>query len=138
MAWNPQTFNFIGNVYIGLALTSHSAGNAAVAEFSGIQTTGGVSGAWQVAEIGDAPHPSNGFADVYVTLQDSLGRTATVSYPDGATVAEWTPWDIPLADFVGINPADVKKMSIGVGNPTVATPDGAGMILVDEIRVIAP
>ena len=138
MAWNPQTLNMTGNVYVGLALTSHSAGNPAVAEFSGIQTTGGVSGAWQVAEIGDAPHPSNTAADVYVTLQDSLGRVATVSYPDGATAAEWTQWDISLADFAGINPAAVKKMSIGVGNPSAATPDGAGMILVDEIRVITP
>ncbi len=138
MAWNPQTLNMTGNVYVGLALTSHSAGNPAVAEFSGIQTTGGVSGAWQVAEIGDAPHPSNTAADVYVTLQDSLGRVATVSYPDGATAAEWTQWDISLADFAGINPAAVKKMSIGVGNPSAATPDGAGMILVDEIRIITP
>jgi len=138
MSWNPQTINMTGNIFIGLAVTSHSAGNPAVAEFSGIQTVGGVSGSWQVAEIGDAEHPANGFADVYVTLQDSLGRVATVSYPDGATAPEWTQWDIPLADFVGVNPAAVNKMSIGVGNPNAATPDGAGMILVDEIRVITP
>jgi len=32
----------------------------------------------------------------------------------------------------------VKKMYIGVGNRTAPTPDGAGMILLDDIRLTKP
>jgi hypothetical protein len=137
MAWNPQTVTMVSaNVYIGLALTSHSSGNAALAEFSGVQTSGAVSGSWEVAEIGDAPHPANDTADFYVTLEDSLGRTATQSYSGGTNVTEWTEWPIPLADFAGVDAAAIKKMYIGVGNAGAPAADGAGMMLIDEIHVI--
>jgi len=129
--------NMIGSVYIGLALTSHNVDAVTTAEFSAISTSGGVSGQWQMAEIG-IDHPANDLADFYVALEDSFGRVAAVSYPDGSTVSEWTPWDIPLADFVGVNTAAVKKVYIGVGNRTAPTPDGAGMVLIDDIRVYKP
>jgi len=129
--------NLSGSVYIGLAVTSHNADAVTVAEFSGISTSGGVSGQWQMAEIG-VDHPENDLADVYVALEDSFGRVATVSYPEGATVSEWTLWDIPLIDFVGMNPAAVRKVYIGVGNRTAPVPDGAGMVLIDDIRVYKP
>jgi hypothetical protein len=47
MSWNPQTLVVSGLVYIGLAVTSHVVGNPGVAEFSGIKTTGNISGSWQ-------------------------------------------------------------------------------------------
>jgi len=45
-----------------------------------------------------------------------------------------------LSEFAnaGVNLAAVKKMSIGVGDRDVAIPDGSGMILVDDIRVVKP
>ena len=78
MSWNPQQITMTGNVYIGLAVTSHSAGNAAAAAFSGVEATGGVFGAWQVEEIG-VDHPANDVDNLYVTLQDSMGRTGHLS-----------------------------------------------------------
>jgi hypothetical protein len=58
MVWNPQTISMLGTVHISLALTSHSAGNPTVAEFSGVATSGNVTGAWEVSTIG-VPQPSN-------------------------------------------------------------------------------
>jgi hypothetical protein len=105
-----------------------------VAEFSGVQTSGGVSGAWQVEEVG-VDHPANDAADLYVALQDSLGRTARVAYPNGVVVNEWTPWYVPLDAFSGVNLAAVEMLSIGVGDPDNATADGTGRVLIDEIRL---
>ena len=45
MSWNPQTINMVApTVYIGLAVTSHNVNAPTTASFSGIATTGGVSG----------------------------------------------------------------------------------------------
>jgi len=135
-ASNTHDTVMVGNVYIGVALTSHNADLISVAEFSGIQTTG-ASGQWQMTEVGGV-HPSNGQADVYVALEDSMGRTAALQYTDGSNVNEWTQWKIPLADFTGVNPGAIRKMYIGVGSRTAPIADGNGMILVDDIQVVKP
>ncbi len=135
MSWNPQTLVVTGSVYVGLAVTSHVVGNPAVAEFSGIKTTGNISGSWTAQAIGGV-HPANSRADLYVTLQDSSNRTATVKYADGAVTTDWTQWDIPLSSFTGVNPAAIKKMIIGVGQPDNSQADGSGLVYIDDIRVI--
>jgi len=84
---------------------------------------------------GDA---DNGPDALYVALEDSLGQVAAVSYPAGARVIQWTAWQIPLADFVGVNATAIRRAVIGVGNRTGTTPGGSGMILVDDIRVLKP
>ena len=55
------------------------------------------------------------------------------------TSTDWIEWKIPLADLTaaGVNIGAVRKMSIGVGSRTAPTPDGAGVIYVDDIRVTA-
>ncbi len=55
---NPQAINLPVPVYVGLALSSHAPGVAAMATFSGVKTTGNVTGRWQVADIG-MDHPGN-------------------------------------------------------------------------------
>lgn len=135
-ASNTHDTVMVGNVYIGVALTSHNADLISVAEFSGIQTTG-ASGQWQVTEVGGV-HPSNGQADVYVALEDSMGRVASVQYADGSNVNEWTQWKIPLADFTGVSAGAIRKVYVGVGSRTVPIADGSGMILVDDIHVVKP
>jgi len=136
-ASNTHETIMVSSVYIGVALTSHDAALVNAAEFSGVQTSGSVSGQWQVAEVGGV-HPSNGPADVYVALEDTLGRTAAVQYTGGSNVNEWTRWKIPLADFAGVSTGAVRKMYVGVGNRTVPIADGSGAILVDDIHVVKP
>jgi len=138
-ASNTHELAMIGNAYIGVCLTSHNVGAVTVAEFSNVQTSGGVSGQWQVAEVGGV-HPANGEADVYVAVEDTAGRVADVPYPGGANVTDWTEWKIPLTEFTdaGVNMTAVKKMYIGVGNREFPTADGSGVVTFDDIRVVKP
>jgi len=77
---------------------------------------------------------------LYVVLEDSLGNTGTVNHEDATAVTsdEWLEWKIPLSGFGNVTMTQIKKMSIGVGNPGATAPGGAGTILVDDIRVIKP
>ena len=135
---STQEIAMIGTVYIGLVVCSHSPGVAAVAEFSNVQTSGGVSGPWQVAEIG-TDHPANDRDDMYVVVEDSAGRSKAVVHPDPDAVLTtgWMEWKIPLTEFTdaGVNLALVKKMYIGVGNRTAPSQNGAGVLYIDDIRV---
>ena len=135
MSWNPQMLLMTGPVYIGLAVTSHVVGNPAVAEFSGVKTTGNVSSPWKVQAVGGV-HPANSRADLYVALQDSSNQTAVVKYADGAIATDWTRWDIPLNGLAGIDLSAIEKMIIGVGDRNSPQADGTGIVYIDDIRVI--
>jgi len=127
------------NIFIGLALTSHSSGVTTTAEFAQAATGGGATGAWEFIEIG-VDHLLNDPDNFYVALQDTAGRTGVVVYPDGVLVTEWTPWKISLAEFSnqGVNLAGIKKMMIGAGDRNNPTPAGVGMVLIDDISVGHP
>jgi hypothetical protein len=124
---------------IGLAVTSHSAGAMTTAVFSNVTAAGGVTGAWQVEAIGVA-QPSNAAAPLYVTVEDSAGKSKTVAHPDPAatTLATWQPWRIPLSEFSGVNLSRVETLILGVGSRTQPTPGGAGILYVDDIGVGHP
>jgi len=138
-AVSSEDVAMFGNVYIGLVVSSWAAGTPAVAEFSNVTTTGGVSGVWQVAEISGV-HPANDRADFYVTVEDTSGGAATFTYPDGAIVNDWTEWKIPLAELAaaGVNTSAIRKMYVGVGNRNAPAPDGAGMVLIDDVWITKP
>ncbi len=54
---------------------------------------------------------------MYVIVEDEAGNKATVNQVAYAVQSEtWRVWDIPLADFAGVNMAAVKKLSIGTGS----------------------
>jgi len=129
----PQTIAMAAPVHIGLCVTSHQAGEQRTAQFDSITTTGGVTGAWQGAVI-DSPR-YNGKANLYVTVEDSAGKSATVSDPALANAAAWTEWKIPLSSLTGVNLAKVKKLYIGVGDKANPVADGAGRVYIDDIRV---
>jgi len=80
---------------------------------------------------------SNGSDLLYVTLADSTGTSATVSYADDTAVkaSTWVQWNIPLSSFGGVNAAKIKKMTIGVGHRAQPVPGGAGRIYIDDLRV---
>jgi hypothetical protein len=83
---------------------------------------------------------SNTAAMLYVALEDSGGKTGTVSYGDDTAVQseQWLEWKIPLSRFTGVNAAKVKKMRIGMGDQANPQQGGTGRIYVDDIRVTMP
>ncbi len=131
---DPQDVLMNNTVYIGIPVTSHVTGTTTVAQFSNISTTGNVTGAWQMADVGVA-HGGNGPGDLYLTVKDSAGKAATVSYPGGANVNGWTLWKIPMSDLTaaGVKMTSIKKMAISVGDPAKPTAGGAGKINIDDI-----
>ena len=133
------TFTMGSNVYIGLAVTSHVASAVCGAKFSNVSTTGGVTGSWQVAEIGATQVNGNTPETFYVALQDSAGKVKVVSNPDPTVIAtgSWEQWTIPLTQFTsaGINLGGIKKMIIGVGDRSSPKAGGTGKLYIDDIRL---
>ncbi len=123
-------------VLIGLALTSHNAGQATGAEFSHVGMTGGVTGMWQTAAIG-AAQPSGGNlpAPVYLAVEDAGGGIAIVENPI-ATIASrsgWTEWVIPYNELTAVDLSAVEKMIVGVGDRNSPSVGTAGTIFIDDI-----
>jgi hypothetical protein len=138
MVWNPQTINMTSNVCIGLAVTSHSAGNSTIAEFSGVSTTGSVTGQWQVEAVGVEMAEND--PDYLYVIVEGGGKAKTYEHPDNPNAvleADWQPWDIPLNVFsdAGVTLSAVKKMSIGVGSKTAPQQSGEGRVYFDDIRL---
>jgi hypothetical protein len=131
---NPVRIGMTGDVYIGLAVTSHNSSMTTIAEFSDVSMTGAVTGQWQVAAIG-VEQPSNDAAPLYVTVEDSAGHVKSLTHPDPAAVQaiDWQKWLIPLSEFTGVNLAGVKKLTIGVGDRNRPTAGGKGVIYLDDI-----
>jgi hypothetical protein len=82
----------------------------------------------------------NGADKLYVIVEDSTGKQATVANTDAvdATVTTWTQWKIPLSSFTGVNLARVKKLTVGIGNRQAPAMGGTGTIYVDDIRLVKP
>ncbi|MGE5295550.1 MAG: LamG-like jellyroll fold domain-containing protein, partial [Solirubrobacterales bacterium] len=78
---------------------------------------------------------ANSAQAMYVTLADSASHTATVQGANAAVVqtTEWQEWRIALSEFGGVNPAKIKKMTIGVGTKAAPAAGGTGTIYVDDI-----
>ncbi len=134
---NPQNILMPAQVYVGLALTSHTPDLAATATFSEVRITGNVTGQWQVADIG-VDHPGNSPDELYVTIEDGNGRIATVvnPLPAATNVRAWTEWKIPLTNLAGMDRARVKKISVGVGDREATIPPGTGCIYIDDLRLL--
>ncbi|MHC4520473.1 MAG: DUF1349 domain-containing protein, partial [Planctomycetota bacterium] len=122
-------------VLIGLALTSHNAGQATSAEFSNVSFTGNVSAGWEMAEIGATQPEGNIPEPLYVALEDTSGNVAVVTHPDANIVAKsgWHEWLISYSDLAGVNLSRVAIMYIGLGDRDNPTADGTGLIFIDDI-----
>ncbi|MBN1361814.1 MAG: hypothetical protein JW993_14555 [Sedimentisphaerales bacterium] len=135
--WNPQTIAMSDPVYIGLAVTSHNASAVTQAIFSGVATTGNVTGQWQSASL-TVDQPVGNQADAfYVAVEDSAGKQATFFHPDPYAVGAgtWTRWAIPLSDLgaAGVNTKAVMKIYLGVGDKTKPSQNAAGVMYIDDI-----
>jgi hypothetical protein len=124
------------NVYIGLALTSHDAALTGEAVFSGVQTTGTVTGQWQSQDIGIS---SNSAESMYVAVGNSTGAPAIVNYdePAATQIDVWTEWIIPTQAFAdqGVNLTDVDNITVGIGDRNNPQPGGSGKMFFDDIRL---
>jgi regulation of enolase protein 1 (concanavalin A-like superfamily) len=127
----PQT------VYIGLVVCSHNANAVAGAQFTGIATTGNVSGQWQSAAIGVEQPAGNGLDQFYLTVEDSLGKKATFVHPSATAVGmgSWQQWTIPLSDITaaGVKANSVKKLYLGVGDQSKPSQNASGLIYIDDL-----
>jgi hypothetical protein len=73
---------------------------------------------------------------LYVALADS-SKTVAIKNADTSllTTETWTTWTIPLSEF-GVKITAIKKMYLGVGDRANPTPGGAGLIYIDDIRLV--
>jgi hypothetical protein len=135
MVWRPS-ISMSSNVYIGLAVTSHNAALTCEAKFSGVQTTGTVTGQWQSQDIGIS---SNSAESMYVAVGNSNGAPAVVYHDDPAPtqIDAWTEWVIPTQTFAdqGVNLTDVDNISIGIGDRNNPQAGGSGTVYIDDIRL---
>jgi hypothetical protein len=84
---------------------------------------------------------ANAPAPLFVGLEDAAGHKTFVRHPDSApvTTPAWAEWRVPLSDFTGVNPAQVKKMYLRLGELTNPAAGGTGLLFADDIRVaVAP
>ncbi len=135
---NPETVSMSANVYIGLALTSHSSGVTTEAVFSDVQTTGGVSGVFTQQAIGVAM-PTNDPAQMYVAVASGGGTPVVVDHndPNATQVSTWTEWSINLTEFSnqGVVLTNIDSISIGFGDKANPQPGGTGVVYFDDIRL---
>ncbi|MHC4226619.1 MAG: discoidin domain-containing protein, partial [Planctomycetota bacterium] len=135
MVWRPAVM-MDSTVYVGLALTSHNAGVTGQAVFSGVQTTGTVTGQWQSQDIGIL---NNSAESMYVEIANSNGTSGLVSHDDPAVaqIDTWTEWRIDLQQFAdqGVNLTDVDSIALGVGDQNAAPGQagGSGTMYFDDI-----
>ncbi len=138
MVFSPQSVLMASTVTVGLAVCSHNASIPTLGRFSNVTTTG--TGAWQMAEIGATQPVGNAPDAFYVVVQDSAGKSKTVTYPDRTAICAgaWQEWNIPLTEFTsaGVNILSVKKVIIGVGDRTSPQASGAGKLYIDDLQLI--
>ncbi len=136
---NPVTIAMANDVFIGLAVTSHAAGVVCGAKFSGVSTTGNVSGQWQVAEVGTSQVAGNPFEAFYAAVEDSAGRAKAVQSTDPTQIATgaWQEVQIPLTDFssAGVDLSHIKKLYLGIGDRNSPKVGGVGKVYIDDIRL---
>jgi hypothetical protein len=77
---------------------------------------------------------------LYVTVRDAFNREVFTAHSDDMVVTKtaWVKWEIPLSVFsdLGVNPAKIKQLRIGVSNEGKPAAGGAGSLYIDDIRAI--
>ncbi|HPC97099.1 MAG TPA: discoidin domain-containing protein [Sedimentisphaerales bacterium] len=78
---------------------------------------------------------SNSAEPMYVRVEDSAGKSATVVNADTAITqrATWQEWRIPYSDLSGVNLGRVERMVIGVGSKTSPKTGGTGTVYIDDV-----
>jgi hypothetical protein len=137
----PQYVAMTGEIYIGLALTSHNVNALCKTQFSDVKINGAVSPPvliWTDEVIGTEMQ-SNDAEPMYVAIANNTGSPAVIYYddPNASQIDTWTQWNIDLEEFKdkGINLADVNSIAIGFGNRSNPQAGGSGLVYFDDIRL---
>ncbi len=85
---------------------------------------------------GDANNPMDEQMYVSLTDGDTSPHTGTVFYPSmlDVTIPQWHKWNIPLAQFTGVNLSNVAQITIGFGN---GAGSGEGVVYFEDIMLDA-
>jgi len=146
-----DNLDMVLTTHIGLCVTSSNSGELCTAVFSDVTILDApngdpIAGEWADQDIGvlcNNPEP------VYVVLEDS-DSNAIWYYPDtndaddadpnATQIGSWTEWMIELSKFSvqGIDPTDVQRMYIGVGDRYDPCEGGSGVVHIDDIRLYRP
>jgi hypothetical protein len=123
-------------VLIGLAVTSHAAGESRTIWFDSVSTTGDVAeGSFTTYQTIGNTMAANSAESIFVALEDAAGNMAMVAHPDPAAtqIGSTEAWRVPFADFTGVDPTNVKRMQLGVGN---GEPGGTGTMTLIDVRTV--
>ncbi len=82
---------------------------------------------------------------MWIQLSDGTGPGAKVTYgdyddedPADVNDESWHEWNIALDDFTGVDAANVKSITIGVGDENATSPASTGTLYFDDIRLYTP
>ncbi len=132
-----QTIAMGNPVYIGLAVTSHAAGQLRTFKFDNVATTGDITPAGLFASWDDIGIASNDPATMSVAIEDAAGKVAVVAHPD-PKATQTTVMDlvrVPLAAFAGVDVKNAAKLTLSIGD---GQPGGAGVMTFADIRTVQP
>ena len=152
VTWGPMTQSNLPNaptsdqflmgnaVKIGLAVTSHSAGNYTVADISNVSLTGSVTGPWQVEAVGVEQPSNDGQDPLYLVVEDSSGKSVMVTHPELAAVqmSTWQDWLISLDQLNSLRLNSIKTITLGVGYKDGTQSGSEGTLYIDDIRMGKP
>ena len=137
----PTTIAMNQQVFVGLAVSAN-VGAANPATTTSHVTTPTVTGILDAAgpfdTFLDVGMPTNSPEDLYVMVEDNAGATAVVINSDSPTAVQssvWKQWTIDLQAIAdqGVNLANIKNLTIGVGSRAASAPGGTGTLFIDDI-----
>lgn len=132
----------IDNVYQGdqAAVLSYNNAGGNYAEVSRA-VTGDWSGATTKAlSIWVKGDPANAAEPLYVALEDGSSNVAVQVVADAAIAQadQWTEVNLALADFAGVDLANVGTLHVGLGDRDNPQVGGSGQLLIDQISLYPP
>ena len=103
-------------------------GEVLAVSFHGSPATGGIRG------TNSGPDP------LYLVVEDSTGKTVTVTHPDAAAVQinSWQDWLVPMSRFNSLELSSIKSVTIGVGYPDGSQVGSEGILYIDDLRIGVP
>jgi len=70
-----------------------------------------------------------------IVITDAAGNSKSVENEDAVQSRTWTEWAIPFSDIEGIDLAQVKTLTIRIGDPAAQQAGSEGKIYIDDIAL---